>query len=77
MKPLKMLYVRLNRDCALKGRCEYSMTLNQGIFLRIVPGYGLMGLRKKQGCRKIERTGSKRPIQTGLVGSGATDFLAP
>ena len=55
----------------------FSMTLNQGIFLRIFPGYGLMGLRKKQGCRKIERTGSKRPIQAGLVGNGATDFLAP
>ena len=52
------------------------MTLIQGIFLHIYPEYGLMCLRKKQGCRKIERIGSKQPIQAGLVGSGATDFLA-
>ena len=76
MKPLKMLYVKISRNCALEGRCHYTMTLNQDIFLRIFPGYSLMGLRKKQGCRKIELIGSKRPIQAGLVGSSATDFLA-
>ena len=53
------------------------MTLNQDIFLRIFPGYGLMGQRKKQGCRKKERAGSRLPIKVGLVRRGATNFTAP
>ena len=77
MKQLKVLYLRINRNCVLKGRCEYNMTLNQGIFLRIFPGYGLMGQRKKQGCREKERAGSRLPIKVGLVRQGATDFTAP
>ena len=77
MKRLKVLYFRINRDCVLYDRCEYNMTLNQGIFLCIFPGYGLMGQRKKQGCRKIERAGSRLPIKVGLVRRGATDFTAP
>ena len=76
MKQLKVLYLRINRNWALYNRCEYNMTLNQGIFLRIFPGYGLMGQRKKQGCRKIEWTGSRLPIKVGLVRRGATDFTA-
>ena len=76
IKPLKMLYVKINRNCGLKGRCEYNMNLNQGMFLRIFPRYGIMDLRKKQGCIKIEWIGSKRPIQAGLVGRGAPDVLA-
>ena len=76
MKRLKALYLRINRNCPLKGRCEYDMTLNQGIFLRIFPGYGLMGQRKKQGCRKIERAGSRLSTEVGLVRRGATDFIA-
>ena len=76
MKQLKVLYLRINRNCALYSRCEYNMTLNQGIFLRIFPGYGLMGQRKKQGGRKIERAGSRFPIKIGLVRQGATDFTA-
>ena len=76
MKHLKVLYLRINRNCALKGRCDYNITLNQGIFLRIFPGYGLMGQRKKQGCRKIERAGSRLPIKVGVVRRGAIDFIA-
>ena len=52
MKHLQVLYLKINRDYALKGRWEYNMTLNRGIFLRIFPSYGLMGLREKQGCKK-------------------------
>ena len=53
MKPLKILYAKVNRNRALKARCVYCMTLNQGIFLRICSwGIELMGLRKKQGCEK-------------------------
>ena len=67
MKQLKVLYLRINRNCALKGRCEYNVTLNQSIFLRIFPGYGLMGQRKKQVCRIIERAASRLAIKVGLV----------
>ena len=77
MKPLKILYAKVNRNRALKAKCVYRLTPNQDVFMHLFPGYGPMGLGKKQGCREIERTGSKRPIQAGLIGSGATDFFAP
>ena len=73
----KVLYSRIIRNCALYSRCKYNMTLNQDIFLRIFPRYGLMGERKKQGFRKIERAGSRLPIKVGLVRRGATYFTAP
>ena len=77
MKRLKVLYFRIDRNCALYNRCEYNITLNQGVFLRFFPGYGLMGQRKKQGCREKARAGSRLPIKVGLVRQGATDFTEP
>ena len=77
MKQLKVPYLKINRNYALKDRCEYNMTPNQSVFWRIFPRYGLMGQRKKQGCRKIEQAGGRLPIKAGLVGRGATDFIAP
>ena len=77
MKRLKVLYFRIDRNCALYNRCEYNITLDQGIFLRFFLGYELMGQKKKQGCREKERVGSRLPIKVGLVRQGATDFTAP
>ena len=77
MKPLKILYAKVNRHHALKAKCVYCLTPNRDVFMHLFPGDGPMGLRKKREYRKVDRTGSKRPIQAGLVGRGATDFIAP
>ena len=52
MKPLELLHAKSNRNCALKGICVYYMTPNQDIFLLLFPGYGPMGLSRKQECDK-------------------------
>ena len=52
MKLLKILYAQVNRNRALKARCVYCMTPNQDIFLHLFPGYGPMGLSRKQECDK-------------------------
>ena len=41
--------MEMDRNCPLKGRCVYCITLDQDIFLRLFPGYRLMGSSKKQG----------------------------
>ena len=41
-----------NRNCVLKSRCMCCATLHQDIFLHLFPGYGPMGLSRKQGCGK-------------------------
>ena len=49
-----------------------------GYFSAPVPWIRTNGSEQETRVReKIERTGSKRTIKAGLVGRGATDFLAP
>ena len=41
---------KINRNRFKKSRCTCCVTLNHNIFLRLFPGYGPMGLDRKQGC---------------------------
>ena len=44
---------KANRNCLKKkNRCTCRVTLNHNTFLRLFPGYGPMGLSRKQGCGK-------------------------
>ena len=52
MKPLKMLYTKINRNCALKDRSDYSMTLNRGIFSTHLPWGRPDGSKEGTGVQK-------------------------
>lgn len=53
MKPLKILYAKQTEIAfKKKNRCTCRVTLNHNTFLHLFPGYGPMGLSRKQGCGK-------------------------
>ena len=64
MKPLKILHAKRNRNrFKEKNRCTCGVTLNRNTFLRRFPGYGPMGLDRKQGCGENRVDGIKATYQ--------------